>query len=157
MTENPHTDLLAIAHGTTGNRAHLYPGPKAMLSDLPVGTDGGDRSMEYFDADGYRLAPVFDTGWQFVSLQRTDDPADPGLVLARFRAVVDQVRAYLVDNADELQAHGLQVSVGLGLLADLDGLDLPMSFQKGRLLFGHDFEPDHGSALHNWLVHGIFG
>ena len=157
MTDNPHTGLLAVAHGAAGSRAHLYHSPKAMLSDRAVGAGDGDRSMEFFDADGYRLAPVFDAGWQFVSLRRTDDAADSDLVLARFRSVVDEVRAYLIDNADDLVAHGLDVHVGLGLLADLDGLDLPTSFQKGRVVFGHDFEPDHGSALHNWLVHGIFG
>jgi hypothetical protein len=136
--------LIVVAHSSSGTRVHIYPDVPALLAAGPFTLGGVKSQLEFFDSQGYRLAPVFDKQWQLGDLQVTADSPDPTQVLKQLRAAVSDVKHF---------AHRLTAQ-----LPAMDTDDLAEAVTRVQPLFGHSGiqYQDPGSAFHNLFVHGIW-
>jgi hypothetical protein len=148
-------EILVVATGAFGVRAHLYPNIKRAFDDRAVGTDtAGDRLIECFDNRGYRLGPVFDETWQLVGLRETIDSPDPCIARQRLADALRDTEAFVRSHPDVLARHGLVLDHVLAQFVEPAGVDLAEDFAACLHLFGHP-EGDDAGFLHNFFVHGI--
>ena len=148
-------EILVVARGAFGVRAHLYPDIKRAFGDRAVGTGtAGDRLIECFDNRGYRLGPVFDDTWQLVAMRETTDPPDPSIARQRLGEALRDTEAFVRGHPDVLARHHLVLDEVLAQFVAPAGVDLAEDFAACRHLFGHPTSNDAG-LLHNFFVHGI--
>lgn len=89
--------LITIAVDNTW--AHAYPGIADLLDHEHEISEGSVTGpVEFFAADGQRLAAVFTPQWQLIDLRPTAEPPDPHRLLVRLRAVFGHVADYLRDH-----------------------------------------------------------
>jgi hypothetical protein len=152
--ELPASSVLVIT--TDDYRAHLFPDIEALLGSKGIGPNG-DRNIpvEFFDRQGYQLAPGFGGGWELLSLTRDADAPNPDLVLSRLRAVVRQAAATIVANPEAVRRAHLTPAEAVAQLPDLHGVDLEGAFRVCYQLFDHPPSND-GDKLHNLIVHGMW-
>src|SRR5256714_4928136 len=102
--------------------AHPFPDVSHLLDHGNAApTQGPPRGIEFFDTDGYRLAPVFDATWRLDGLARTTDPPGARAVRLRLRAVVAHGRYAIATHPDRFP----EGSDSAKALPGLDGMTLP--------------------------------
>lgn len=129
---------------------HVYNSVPELLADQTFAARPPKTGIECFDGKGYRLAPRYGVGWRLAGLERTGDRPDTETVRRRVAEAVTHMADRIVKSAEELKRFGLTPEEALALLPDTDDIDLDA--------VGGPLDPhtgDTGSALHNFLVHGI--
>jgi hypothetical protein len=149
LGSTPTTGVVAIA--CDDSWAHVHPTIADLLDHPPAHADeGGLGAVEFFDADGRRLAAVLGPGWELTDLRPTAEAPDGARLLRRLRTVFGHVAQYLRDHPevvprlpsapDDLQARLQRLSQ-----ANLDEV-------IDECLLATADDPGHsGSWLHNAL------
>jgi hypothetical protein len=156
-TPAPVPTILAV---DVANRfAHLYLDVAHLLSTHESGNYDASRGLEFFDLDGYRLAPAFDANWTLLDLVKISSAVPTDELETRLEAVFAFLADYARAHPDELTAdYGLTLEDALVQLPDLTGKTLAESI---ALLGGVTHvapppgtEADPGSWFHN-LMHKL--
>jgi hypothetical protein len=128
-------DILVVA--TDNAWVHVYTDVPSLLADdrvLGAGSETvlGDcaAGVEFYDADGRRYAPVFDS-WKLTDLRPVPDRPDPARVAARLCTVMWRISRQIVLHPDEIP-QGRDPMVALAALPDLDGKDLKQCIAELR-------------------------
>lgn len=144
----------------TDHFAHLFTDVDDLLSSHATGAHEPSRGLEFFDQDGCRLAPVFDSSWTLVGLVKAGDKAEPELVRSRLVAVVDFLAEYIRSHPEEVaENYGLTVNEALAELPDLAGKTLAESVvalggRSHQAAAAVGDQQDSGSWFHN-LMHKL--
>jgi hypothetical protein len=119
ITESEVT-IIAIAGDDTW--LHLYSDVRSLLGDTGVGANGGSHgSIEFFDGEGRRLAPVFGPDWKLEDLQRSAEVLDPCHLRRRLYAVVRHVEGHLRRHPEILEPFRLTLEEAVAKLPRLPG------------------------------------
>ncbi|MCW6010867.1 hypothetical protein K1W54_40905 [Micromonospora sp. CPCC 205371] len=149
--EQPVRVLLITIDNTA---VHVYDSVAELLADQSFAARPPRAAIECFDSAGYRLAPRYGAGWRIAGMDRTHDRPDPDAVRRRVTEAVKYMADRIVKSAEQLKRFGLTPEEALAMLPNPDDVDLAeVGAGKYDMLDPH---PDNlGSALHNFLVHGI--
>ncbi|SCL14854.1 hypothetical protein GA0070616_0559 [Micromonospora nigra] len=133
--------ILLIASDNTF--AHTYADLAELLAE-PAEGDKLGGAVEFFDATGRRLAPVFDAQWVLIDLRPGDEPADPTAIQHRLQAVRDHVEWFLTTYPDVAERARLSVAEAVASLPPpgrrlTDDIDLLPRHHEGN----------QGNFLHN--------
>jgi hypothetical protein len=116
------------------------------------------EAVEFFDATGRRLAPVFSKTWKLIDLRRTGDRSSDAMICRRLSEVAQHLR----DTVDQrLTMSGNTIVTreqALACIPDLRGLKLQQCFTVLSAVFGHaqgeeEQTLDDGSFWHNLFNH----
>jgi hypothetical protein len=140
METGPAPQVIIVGQHGLQTRVHVYQDVPSVFAGQAI---GGGGTVEFFDTEGFRLAPVVDDQWRLTDLRVVDKDPDPGLVLARLRRAVADIEDFVHEVSQALPK--------------LDTDDLAEAAARCTPVFGHQpINTDRGSALHNLLVHGIW-
>lgn len=145
--EQPVRVLLITVDNTA---VHVYNSVAELLADQTFATKPPKAPVECFDSLGYRLAPRYAAGWRIAGMERTSDLPDREAVRRRVAGSVKYMADRIVKSAEQLKRFGLTPEEALAMLPSADDIDLEA--------VGGPLDPhtgNTGSALHNFLVHGI--
>jgi hypothetical protein len=140
--------------------AHLFTSVADLLTTHESAVIEAPRGLDFFDRDGYRLAPAFDDTWRLVGLVRTGEKPDPETVQGRLAAVFAYLAQYTREHAQEIaDDYGLSVDEALGELPDLAGKSLAESIAAlGGVTHpgptADSDQHDSGNWFHN-LMHNL--
>jgi len=158
----PLAELAVITNTAAAPRAHLYPDVTTMLAH-GTGMSSGTptTTLEFFDSQGSRLAPVLDHKGQLVGLRDSGDGPDPEAVIDRLQAVVRDLEQTIREEPSKIESLKVTPEEALARLPRLDSVDIETAFDRCRSIFGH--LPTGGHTIehstdpwHNFWVHGIF-
>ncbi|WP_229399997.1 hypothetical protein [Micromonospora okii] len=134
--------ILLIAANDTF--CHVYQNFTELLSAVDHGEKLGG-AIEFFDAAGRRLHPVFSAEWRLEGLHTGNDAADPAAVRQRLQVVVSHLARYVSDHPDVLTRYRISLNQALSQLPALNGPGLSDDFNA---LPDH-LEHDTGNWMHN--------
>ncbi|WFE53248.1 hypothetical protein [Micromonospora sp. WMMD1155] len=154
IVTTPHTTTTIVAIASDDTYAHVYSDVRHMIEDGFGDTDTRRGPLEFFNAAGSQLVPVFGPTWQLVDLQDSRDAPDADRLRQRLAAVLDHVAAYLRKHPEFVEASGLTLDEAL--------LQLPRPAEQDLAhvlaLFPHDLDDgktvqplSRGGWFHNSL------
>lgn len=161
-TEAQHA-IFAVA--ADNKWVHVYRDVKTLLAETDMGA-GHDstvtNTIEFFNASGKRLLPVFSRDWTLTDLTESGDPADPDGVHARITTVIELTKTMIREHADDFRKAGFNPDTTIAQLPGTAGKSLPEIADELEPNFGALTEPPavrslvkmtQGSALHMLLCH----
>ena len=141
--------------------AHLFSNVTDLIATQEAVPVQPPRGLDFFDASGLRLAPVFDETWRLRGLVKTNEKADPAVVQQRLAAVFAFLAEYTSAHPTEIaEDFGLSVDEALGELPSLAGKSLTESIavlqgvRHGADVAEEEGQHDSGNWFHN-LMHKI--
>ncbi|MFI9642994.1 hypothetical protein ACIG87_23565 [Micromonospora sp. NPDC051925] len=147
MTLSAGDDRRILLIATNDTFCHVYQN----LAELLATVDHDEKlagAVEFFDATGRRLHPVFAAGWRLEALDAGAAPAQPQAVRQRLTAVVAHVAQYARSHPDVLARSRISLEQALAELPRLDGPELARDLDA----LPEHLEHDSGNWLHN-LAH----
>ncbi|MBQ0994792.1 hypothetical protein KBX08_32560 [Micromonospora sp. H61] len=150
----PRTITRVVAIASDDTFAHVYSNVRQMIEDGFGSADTRRGALEFFNAAGGQLVPVFGPAWQLVDLRDSRDAPDADRLRQRLAAVVDHVVAYLRMHPEFVKASGLTLDEAI--------LQLPRPAEQDLAhvlaLFPHHIDDDktiqplsQGGWFHNSL------
>ncbi|MGC5288923.1 hypothetical protein [Micromonospora sp. DT231] len=109
----PRTITRVVAIAADDTFAHVYSNVRQMIEDGFGDADTRRGALEFFNAAGGQLVPVFGPAWQLVDLRDSRDAPDAARLRQRLAAVVDHVVAYLRKHPEFVKASGLTLDEAL--------------------------------------------
>ncbi|MDG4808734.1 hypothetical protein O7634_18470 [Micromonospora sp. WMMD1120] len=148
----PRTTTTIVAIASDDTFAHVYSNVRQMIEDGFGAADTRRGALEFFNAAGGRLLPVFGPAWQLVELAESRDAPDAARLRQRLAAVIDHVAAYVGKHPEVVEASGLTLDEALGQLPRPAEQDLAQVLSRfpHQVDDGNTVRPlSSGSWLHN--------
>lgn len=153
------TDARIVIISGDDRWVHIYPDLQTML-DCDDALLAAPGALDFFDAFGRRLSPVFSKPWALESIRATGEAADPTAVQARLCRVIEFVRAHVQQRLAEDPNPPGDLQTALARLPQLGGHTLAECFSLLEPDFGDGKRPrdepmrkHDGSFWHNFWCH----